>query len=91
LAFGCASLTYCTYICSTSNSPFGSTLSAGMPGLNATSLTGIPLSVAARPPMWKLPTSLTRYWPTTGVATVATAPAAANVIAIARMMSSRLT
>jgi hypothetical protein len=56
---GVASLTYCTYICSTSNSPFGSTLIGGAPGLNTTSLLGSPVSVSVRPPTWKLPTSLT--------------------------------
>jgi len=59
LAFGCESLTYCTYICSTASSPFGSTLIGGAPGLTTTSRVGIPLSVAVRPPTWKLPTSLT--------------------------------
>jgi hypothetical protein len=56
-----------------------------MPGLNATSLTGIPVNVAVRPPMWKLPTSLTRYCAAAELAAVATATAAVNVMAIARI------
>ena len=46
LARGCASLTNWTYIWSTSNSPFGSTLRGGEPGVNATSRVGMPVKVA---------------------------------------------
>ena len=35
-------------------------LIGGAPGLNTTSFVGSPASVSLRPPIWKLPTSLTR-------------------------------
>src|SRR5262245_28217533 len=58
-ARGWASLTYCTYICSTSKSPFRSTVIGGAPAVRTTSRVGSPVSDAERPPMWKLPTSET--------------------------------
>src|SRR5215831_9997757 len=43
---------YCTYICSTRYTPFGSTLAGGPPGVNTTSFTGLPLIATSRPPTW---------------------------------------
>src|SRR6185436_3127758 len=87
-ALGLASFTYCTYICSTSKSPLGSTLIGAEPAVNTTSLVGTPESETGRPPTWKLPISATDRLSATAPAAVARTRARLSTKATRRMDSS---